>query len=65
MLVFFSMEREPKERDLFLKSIEGLTDAQVISRKATLPKILEGLTLFGEEDRARHLLSISREHSQP
>jgi hypothetical protein len=59
MLVLFSLSREPKDRGLFLSAIGGLTDTDIICRKATKSKILEALILFGQQDRARRIEGMS------
>jgi hypothetical protein len=59
MLVFFSLVREPKDRELFFKAIAGLTDEQIVSRKGIKTRVFEALLLFGHGDRVRHLKDLS------
>jgi hypothetical protein len=64
MLVLFALENEPKDRGLFLGLVEDLTDGELLTRKETIPKIIEALTQFGQERRAQRLKLLGERGSR-
>ena len=65
LLIMYALKTEPKDRDLFFKAIDGLTDDQLVREDDTVNLAVTGLTLFGDKERAERLLKLKKEQAKP
>jgi len=55
LIAAYSLSRNPPDKDLFMKAIDGVTDKDILSRRDTTDVVAQGLEVFGEKARAYEL----------
>jgi tetratricopeptide (TPR) repeat protein len=57
-LLLYALAKIPVDKDLFYKTLEGVSNDQILRRPDTTDIVLKGLKLFGDEDRVNQLLKM-------
>jgi len=63
-LIAYALATNPKDKELFFKAIEGISDDQILRRQDTTEAVAAALKLFGEEEHANRLLKRKREQEK-
>jgi tetratricopeptide (TPR) repeat protein len=63
-LIAYALATNPKDKELFFKALEGISDDQILRRQDTPDAIAAGLILFGEAERAKRLLKKKEEQNR-
>jgi hypothetical protein len=60
----YSIAREPTDRELFFKAIDGFTDDELLRNQEVTNNTVLGLKLFGEKQRAERLRKLQIEQAR-
>ena len=63
-VIAYSISKEPTDRELFFKAIDGVTDDELLRNEEVTNNTVLGLKLFGEKRRAERLRRLQIEQTK-
>jgi hypothetical protein len=62
-ILSFAMRVNPPDKELFLNTINGMTDDELSSNEKIANLVIEGLKQFGETNRADRIKDMQKSHN--